>query len=207
MTIRARLTLSFLAVLALFAFNLVFSFWSDAKRESSFEDLRRAIQRQNLISAIEQELNNCEKQVTLISQIMTDSIARPASADAISQFNGRLDSVSEMIHRMSLLSAGESRRRIESFGAAFQDLSNSWRIFYKNLGHNQSVAVEEEVMRSEPLSQRVIHELLPELQESEKEMVEAGSAHFYGTARLTTRITVLIFGVSGLLACLLAWRV
>ena len=54
MTIRARLTLSYLVILLLLGFNLVFSFWSDSKRQASFEDLRRAIARQNLISAIEQ---------------------------------------------------------------------------------------------------------------------------------------------------------
>src|SRR5271156_621192 len=104
MTIRARLTLSYLAILVLLAFNLIFYFWSDSKRESSFEELRRAIGRQNLISAIQQELNNCEKQVTLISQITPDSMAKGASSDEIAQFNSRLEAISEKIQRMSLLS-------------------------------------------------------------------------------------------------------
>jgi signal transduction histidine kinase/DNA-binding response OmpR family regulator len=207
MTIRARLTLSYLAILVLLGINLIFYFWSDSKRQSSFEDLRRAIDRQNLISAIQQELNNCEKQVTLVSQVMTDSVAHDASPDEIAQFNSRLEAIGEKIGRVSLLSDGVSRRRIEAFGAAFQDLAKSWRIFYQNLGHNQSVAIQEAAMHSEPLSQRVIHELLPQLQQDEKDMVEAGSAHFYGTARLTTRITILIFAISGLLTGLLAWRV
>ena len=207
MTIRARLTLSYLAILLLLGFNLVFSFWSDSKRQASFEDLRRAIARQNLISAIEQELNNCEKQVTLVSQIMADSGTHGASADEISRFNSRLEAISGKIHQVSLLSDQEGRRRMESFNAAFQDLRNSWRIFYQNLGHNQSLAIQEAALHSEPLSERVIHQLLPQLQQDEKEMVEAGSANFYGTARLTTRITSLIFGISGLLTGLLAWRV
>ncbi len=122
MTIRARLTLSYLAILLLLGFNLIFSFWSDSKRQASFEDLRRAIARQNLISAIQQELNNCEKQVTLVSQIMTDAGTHGASPDEIAQFNRRLEAISEKIHLISLLSDAESRKRIESFGAAFQDL-------------------------------------------------------------------------------------
>jgi len=207
MTIRARLTLSYLAILALLAINVVFYFWSDAKRQASFEDLRRAIERQNLISAIQQELNDCQKQVMLVSQIMTDTVARAASPDEISQFDQRLDAIGDKIHRMSLLSDGESRGRIEGFGAAFKDLSNSWRVFYKNLGQNQVLAIQEAATHSEPLSQTVLHELLPQLQKSEKDMVEAGSAHFYGTARVTARITILIFAVSGLLVVLLAWRV
>ncbi len=207
MTIRARLTLSYLAILLLLGINLIFYFWSDSKRESSFEELRRAIARQNLISAIQQELNNCEKQVTLISQITPDSMAKGASPDEIAQFNSRLDAISEKIRRMSLLSEGESRRSIESFGAAFGELGNSWRIFYQNLGHNQALAIQEAAIHGEPLSEKVIHQLLPQLQQNEKDMVEADSAHFYGTARVTTRITILIFAVSGLLTGLLAWRV
>lgn len=207
MTIRARLTFSYLAILLLLGFNLIFSFWSDSKRQASFEDLRRAIARQNLISAIQQELNNSEKQVTLVSQIMTDAGTHGASPDEIAQFNRRLEAIGDKVHLISLLSDGESRKRIEAFGAAFQDLGKSWRIFYQNLGHNQSLAIQETAMHSEPLSQKVIHELLPQLQQDEKDMVEAGSANFYSTARLTTRITSLIFAISGLLTGLLAWRV
>jgi signal transduction histidine kinase/DNA-binding response OmpR family regulator len=207
MSIRARLTLSFSAILALLAFNVIFSFWSDTKRQSSFEGLRRAIERQNLISAIQQDLNDCQKQVVLISQIITDSQARGASPDEIARFDRRLESIGEKIQRMSSLSDGESRGKIDAFDRSFQQLSNSWRIFYKNLGHNQAAAIEEAALHGEPLSETVIHELLPELQQREKDMVEAGSAHFYGTARVTARITILIFAVSGLLAALLAWRV
>jgi signal transduction histidine kinase/DNA-binding response OmpR family regulator len=207
MTIRARLTLSYLAILLLLGFNLIFSFWSDSKRQASFEDLRRAIARQNLISSIEEELNNCEKQVTLVSQIMADSGTHGASPDEIARFNSRLEAISEKIHQVSLLSDQEGRKRIESFNAAFQDLRGSWRIFYQNLGHNQSLAIQETALHSEPLSERVIHQLLPQLQQDEKDMVETGSANFYSTARLTTRITSLIFAISGLLTGLLAWRV
>src|SRR5579862_9276930 len=114
MTIRARLTLSYLAILALFAFNLVFSFWSDSKRQSSFDDLHRAIDRENLISSIQEQLNNSEKQVSLVSQVMAGSVASPASADEISQFDARLDAIQSQIHRMSLLSSGSARARVQS---------------------------------------------------------------------------------------------
>jgi signal transduction histidine kinase/DNA-binding response OmpR family regulator len=208
MTILRRLTLSYLAILVLLGLNLIVYFWSDSKRQLSFEELRRAIGRQNLISAIREELDNCQKQVTLLSQITGGGAgANGASPDEIARFNGRLNAISEKIHQMSLLEDAPGRRRIESFGAAFQDLSNSWRIFYENLGHHQARAIQEAVMHSEPLSEKVIHDLLPQLERNEKDMVEADSAHFYGTARVTTRITILIFVVSGLLACLLAWRV
>src|SRR5271167_2557952 len=156
MTIRRRLTLSYSAILLLLGVNLIFYFWSDAKRQASFEELRRAIGRQNLISAIQLELNDCQKQVTLLSQIMAESVTQGASPEEIAGFNRRLDAVSQKIAEMSLLSNGEARGRIESFGASFQDLRKSWRIFYQNMGRNQALAIEEAVMHSEPLSETVI---------------------------------------------------
>src|SRR5271154_6127051 len=107
MTIRRGPTLSYSAILLLLGVTLIFYFWSDARRQASFEDLRRAIGRQNLISAIQQELNNCQKQVTLLSQITTESFAKGASQEEIASFNSRLDAISEKIQRMSLLSDGE----------------------------------------------------------------------------------------------------
>ena len=110
MTIRRRLTLSYLAILLLLGLNLIFYFWSDSKRQASFEELRRAIGRQNLISAIQQELNNCQKQVTLLSQIMAESVTHGASPDEIADFNSRLDAISEKIHRISPLSDRKAAR-------------------------------------------------------------------------------------------------
>ena len=73
MTIRRRLILSYLAILALLGLNMLIYFWSDLRRKSTFEELRRAVATQILISSIHQQLNDYQKQVTLLSQIMADS--------------------------------------------------------------------------------------------------------------------------------------
>src|SRR5438874_9896395 len=101
MTIRRRLILSYLAILTLLGLNLVIYFWSDQRRKSTFEELRRAVSRQILISSIHQQLNDYQKQVTLLSQIMADSVSGGASAEEIAQFNGRLHAIGEEIERMS----------------------------------------------------------------------------------------------------------
>ena len=67
MTIRRQLTLSYLGILLLLACNLLLYLWTDTKREAVFEDLRRAISRQTLISSIQQQIGNYEKQVALLS--------------------------------------------------------------------------------------------------------------------------------------------
>ncbi len=204
MTIRRRLTVSYFAILILLGGNLAIYFWGDWKRSASFEELRRAISRQLLISSIHQELNDDQKQVTLLSQITADSGTSGVSAEEIAHFESRLDALGGQIQRMISLSDRRGKTKMEAFQNSFTQLSASWRIFYENFGRNQSRAITEVAVRAEPLSQKVIQELLPQLQQDEKDRVETASAQFYEVARVTDRITVLIFGISGLIAGILA---
>ncbi|MCU1338321.1 MAG: Integral rane sensor hybrid histidine kinase [Bryobacterales bacterium] len=200
MTIRRRLTLSHFAILLLLACNLGIYFWSDLKRQSTVEELRRAISRQSLISSIQQRLNDYQKQVTLLSQIMADPGSNGASPEEIAQFNEHLNQIDGQITQMNRLSDAEGQEKLRAFATAFRDLSASWRIFYESFGRDQSRAITEVVTRAEPLSRKVMQELLPQLQQDEKNLVEAASTHFYDVARVTDRVTILIFAISGLLA-------
>jgi signal transduction histidine kinase len=197
MTIRRRLTLSHFAILLLLGCNLGIYYWSDLKRQSTFEELRRAISRQSLISSIQQRLNDYQKQVTLLGQITGSSGASP---EEIAQFEEHLDQIRNQILQMSALSDAGGQEKLQVFAASFRDLSASWRIFYESFGRDQSRAITEVVVRAEPLSRKVIQELLPRLQQDEKDRVEAASAHFYDAARVTDRVTIFIFMVSVLLA-------
>ena len=207
MSIRRRLTLSYIAILALLAVNLVVYFWGDRKRQATVEELRRAISRQILLSSVQQKLSEYEKQVTLLSQGTADASSGGASPGEIAAFNHRLEGVGSQLRQMSALSDADGRGMVDNFSASFRELSASWRIFYQNFGRNQSLAITEEVTRSEPLGQKVLKELLPELQQHQTESVEAASARFYDAARTTDRITVLIFFLSVGLAATLALMV
>ena len=204
MRIRRRLTVSYFAILILLGCNLAIYFWSESKRGSSFEELRHAISRQILISSIHQELNDDQAQVTLLSRINADAGRGGASTEEIAHFNGRLDALSDQIQRMISLSDAGSRNKVETFKNTFGKLSDSWRTFYENFGRNQPRAMTEIAIRTEPLSRKVMLELLPKLQQDEKNRVESASTQFYDVARITDRITVLIFFVSGILAGVLA---
>ena len=200
MTIRRRLTLSHFAILLLLAFNLVIYYLSDLKRKSTFEELRRAISRQVLISSIQQKLNDYQKQVSLLSQITADLSNSGASPEEVTQFNEHLNDIGGQISQMSSLSDAGGKDKIEAFRKAFGELSASWQIFYENFGRNQSRAITEVVTRGEPLGRKVMQEMLPQLQQDERNRIEAASTHFYDTARITDRLTLLIFVISGCLA-------
>src|SRR5579872_4888786 len=107
MTIRRRLTISYFAILGLLGVNLVSYLWSDLKRAATFEELRRAISRQTLIASVRQELNDTQRQVTLVSQMMVEAGRSEATPEEIAQFNGRLDRMAGKIDQLrSLTDAG-----------------------------------------------------------------------------------------------------
>lgn len=210
MTIRRQLTLSYLGILALLACNLFVYLWADAKRGTAFEDLRRTISRQTLISLIERQLDNYQKQVTLLSQITDGGGLSAPSRKEIDEFNSRLDLIGQEIRQVAALTATEGKSTIESFDKVFQNLSASWKVFYESLGRNQEIAIKEVVMHSEPLARTAIEEKLPQLQESEKRRQAAAAAHFHDVTTLVGRVTILVFvlssGLAGLLAVVVSRR-
>src|SRR5213593_2148444 len=199
MTIRRRLLLSFSLILVLFALNLVIYFWSNQKRQTSVEALRRAISRQILISGVSQNLNDIQKQVTLLSELTTE---KPSGGDdaGFIQFKAHLEKVENQIAELQSLSEPETLKNIQAFGNAYRKLSDSWRIFYENFGINQTKAITELVVRAEPLTQEVLQTRLPQLQSAENARVDAASVNFYQVARLTNRITLMIFAISAAVA-------
>jgi signal transduction histidine kinase len=207
MTIRRRLTLSFLAILVLFALNLVVYFWGNRKRESSVEDLRRAISRQALISTIRQNLSDVQKQVTLLSQIVTDAAGGSAGPGDATQFTGQLEAIGQTIREFQSLSDSAARPKVDAFAQTCRELIASWRVYYESFGVDQSKAITELAIRADPLSQTVLQQLLPQLQKDENLRVETASANFYSVARLTDRIILVIFLASTIVAVAVAFGV
>ena len=79
MTIRRRFTISFLGIMALFAFNAGVYVWSNGRRAVAVEDLRRAITRQTLLSSVQLTFNDTQKQIGVLSQVASEAGAAGAS--------------------------------------------------------------------------------------------------------------------------------
>ncbi len=205
MTIRRRLTVSFLAILALFGLNLAIYFWSSQRRNDTVEGLRRAMIRQELVGSIKQDLGDLQKQVALLSQISVEASTAGAAPQEIAQFKGQIGKVTGEIQQLDELSNPENRPKVKAFAKAYGDLGASWLIFYENFGVHHAKAIMELATRAEPRSQEVAAEL-DELHKAEKARVETARANFYKVVSLTDRLTIIIFVLSAILAVAVAFR-
>lgn len=126
MTIRRRLSLSFFVILLLFAVNLVIYFWGNQRREATVEVLRRAVSRQALISGLNQNLNDIQKQLTLLNQVTADNAAGAAATAAgpaeIAQFDTQLQKLEQQVEDLRSLAERETAGNIDEFAAAYKTL-------------------------------------------------------------------------------------
>src|SRR5262249_16485043 len=169
MSIRRRLSFSFLIVIMLLALNLVVYFWGDSRRKASFAELRRAVERQVLISSVQQKLNDYQRQVGLLSVVTADSGTAGASPDEVPPFGRGLDLMLGDIARVRAHTGSGGTALIDEFSRVFIELSASWRMFYMNFGLDKARALNEVVTRAEPLSQKMMQDLLPKLQVEEQD--------------------------------------
>jgi class 3 adenylate cyclase/HAMP domain-containing protein len=207
MSIRRRLTLSFIAILALFGLNLLIYFIGKQQQSKSVDTLRRAVASQPLVSSIHESIINIRNEVGFLSQIVSDKEHLGADDDAIAEFNGRLEEIRRKIAELAQLSDPQDRTHVEALANDYRELRSAWATFYENFGVNQSRAIIALATRADPISARLIQQVLPQLQEEEKQWVETASANFNRVGMWTDRISVITFLLSALVAALVAIRV
>jgi len=207
MTIRRRLVLAFLTMLLLFAANLAIYFWGNLKRQSAFEAVRRGVERQSLVVAINQNLNDIQKQVTLLSEMMTNADAGSPRPTETAGFQAQLAVIGAQLSTLRELSTVDGRPKVAALSHAYQDLAAIWLIVYENFGVHHSKALEELVMHADPLSQNLRLQLLPQLQQDEEVRLAAANGQFYSLATLVDRLAILIFFTSTMLGIALAYFV
>jgi signal transduction histidine kinase len=205
MTIRRRFTLSFLGIMALFAFNAGVYIWSNERRAVAVEELRRAITRQTLLSSIQITFNNTQKQISVLSQGASEAGAAEATPAEKTQFGNQLAAAESNIATFRLLQ--KDSPAVADFQNSFRELAKSWRIFYDNFGVDQTKAITELAIRGEPLSRHVIQELLPRIQVEETQRAESANENFRTASRISDQITFSIFAVSTIVALIATWLI
>ena len=196
-TIRQRLQLSLLSIVALFAVNLVVYFYGNKLRGDAIEYHRRAQSRQISIAGIQQDVGDLKKQVDLLSSgtVTTQGAAR---AEDIAQFRGRVEDVARQTEALRALSVGEARAQVAAFQREFDALSRSWVRFYENLGTDEAAAISA-ALEAEPLVEKVLRDL-PRMQADERRRAQLADARFREVHRATNRLTITLFLLSTLLA-------
>lgn len=193
MSIRQRLALSFLSFLLILGFNLAIYFWISGQRNSSVEELRKAIARITALATVRGELQDIREQIALLSEGMGADKAGGARNEDVAAFRRRLETVDQEIGEIAQLTDPGVLPRVQAFRQACRDLSLSWETFYENLGVNQSKAILELTTHGEPASQKVLEESLPQLEQGEKSRMAAARVNFHQVAQFTDWIMVVIF--------------
>src|SRR5206468_4708990 len=129
---------------------------------------------------------------------------RSPSQEELDEFNRHLDSIQEQIQNVLQLTSAEDRKDIEEWAKTMADLNASWKFFYRNLGRNRQDAIKELVIHAEPLSRAVLQDTLARLHNDESGIQARARTHFYEVTTLAGRTTVLVFGLSGVLAGFIA---
>ena len=208
MTIRARLVLSFLAIVFLLSLNIGVYSLGGKRRDASFEALRRALELEVLIASVKQSLNDVEKQLALsMSQMAEETPEGGVGADELSRFSAQLDAIDGSLKEIRDLSDPRSSDELSRFSDTFRELSASWKVVYRNLGVDQARVVTESALHADPLSARLMKQLLPEVERNEKARVEEAREEFHHISVLISRSIFLLFGISTLLSVTVAWRV
>jgi len=202
-TIRRRLSLAFVAILVLMAVNQVIFIWSSQLRTETLHTLDRALTRQVIISNVQKDVDNLHKEVTLLSQVEEGA---GADADARALFNAKVDRVAAQVKELRSLAGPADTERIYEIDQTYSLLAVAWKGFYQYLGASQGLLLAE-LVRADPLSQRLLMTTLPSLAEDQQARVREAKAESVRVAARTDALSLGIFGLSTLLAGILAYRV
>jgi class 3 adenylate cyclase/HAMP domain-containing protein len=205
LTIKKRLALSFITINLLFATNVAFFTWSNIRRKTAVDEHQHAVAGEKIIASVQQKLINTQKQVALLSEAVADN-GKGARAEDVAQFKTQLDQIRQEIEQLRVTSRGEVRKRAEELSTGYVKLGASWLTFYENFGVHHAKAIMEMVMVTEPLSQRILDQTVPALQEAERQNVEAATLNYDHVARLTDTATFVMFSLSGVLAIFISSR-
>ena len=131
MSIRRRLSLAFFVILALFALNIVFYRVGNAQRAASFAAVNRAVERQILVSDLEQSLEERRLSVRGL-RVIAEVDSASLNATQVANEKSELGRIGEQVESLLALSE-DDRPLVESFGRLFGRLEEEWGSFYQSL--------------------------------------------------------------------------
>lgn len=204
MTARGKLTLTFCAILFLFGVNFGVYLWSANQRNVAVGNLDRALSRVAVVSAVRQDLDNMSKEIALLSQLKFEEGERGPDPKEQQAFALRLTNLKSKITQLQGLWDPARRQEVDQLSRSYDELAQSWKNFYEYLGAQQSKAVTELAVRGDPLSERVMKQLMPDVERNVNEQAQAAKIAVHGTMRRADDLTFFVFIISLVLSSLLA---
>jgi PAS domain S-box-containing protein len=198
MTIRRRYYLSLLAVLVLFAANLVAYFWSARARRSAEREWELATISELKISSIRQELDSLNKQVVLASQIEQED-NNPLRPEEIATFESRALKQQAEINNLKAVASPDQASAIDEFLQSYQELNSTWQDFYHNAAQDEAGAVRN-LVHADLLAQKVFGEQLPHLQSLEAARISRAQKQFRNAELFANRVIITTFILCVLIA-------
>src|SRR6202034_45460 len=86
-------------------------------------------------------------------------------------------------------------------------LGQSWGIFYDNFGVHHAKAVMELAMHADPLSQRILNEMLPRILAADRTRTTAASQRFFADSASVQKLALGIFAFSTTVGMIVGWAV
>ena len=200
MTIRRRLTLGFLTILALFALNEGIQFWSARLRASTMEALSGALKRQVLMASVHQQVGNLQGLMTQLSQL-EDPV--PLRED---EYTPDIERAGTNIHELVGLSDEREHSAFSELEQTYVKLSAAWRVFFANLGVDDAKYVGAQ-LQAEPLGRQVLQQILPRMQAQQDQSVTLARQTFDDVTRRTDQVSFAIFTLSMLVSVAIAYLI
>jgi serine phosphatase RsbU (regulator of sigma subunit) len=204
LSVRNRLILSFVAILALFAINLAINIWSDRVRSRAIETLNEALTRRVLTATVRQELADLHKEVTLLGEVRFEPGSAP-DPSARQGFETKLARAAADVRELKVLNGDRDSADTQALEESFGQLTDLWKKFYEYLGVEQVWSVAA-LARSDPLTQRMLGEIVPRLETDAYEASVIARADFEAVSTRMNNVALFIFLVSVAIGAIVALR-
>jgi len=197
MKLRDKLGLAFLAVLVLFALNMVVYFWGDHRHTATINDLREALSRQLQLGELVEGVQDRNREVNLLAGLVGTG-AVDFDAEQIAGIQERLEMNRRDFEALKASTPPEREAELAPVEKAYEQLLDGWAAFY--------TAAAEGAPTDPPPPElvRSVLDQLRQLERTELQRVDTAADGFFEVTRLTRDITLAIFGFSALIALLVA---
>ena len=173
MSIRQRLALSFVAILALFAIDIAVVFDGIRQRTASFEDLNNAVDRELMVVDITQGLEEGRSRVESLAAIVEFGEAG-LSPGASAQWSDKFDGLRHSTQRLKSSAEDSDREAIHQLADDWDELSSYWEVFLRRLDPAVEVAPPEGAPEDDDLAEDSTEEAPGDGEPSETEPESLG---------------------------------